>query len=61
MSKSFILQKDISAILNVLNGGKKSLSVNLKHSEGVKIIDKLAGNCDILLEPFRPGKNNKYI
>ncbi|KAF0766793.1 alpha-methylacyl-CoA racemase [Aphis craccivora] len=40
---------------NFLNGGKKSIGINLKHPEGIEITQKLIANADILLEPFRPG------
>lgn len=49
--------RDVS---NILNGGKKSICIDLKHSDGKKIIEKLAVNYDILLEPFRPGQKNVY-
>lgn len=45
-------------IANALNCGKKSIGINLKHPEGVKIIKKLTSKADILLEPYRPGKNS---
>ncbi|XP_026815067.1 alpha-methylacyl-CoA racemase isoform X2 [Rhopalosiphum maidis] len=38
-----------------LDGGKKSICINLKHPEGVEITQKLITNADILLEPYRPG------
>ncbi len=38
-----------------LNRGKKSITLNLKHSEGKKVFYKLVKECDILLENFRPG------
>lgn len=41
-----------------LNGGKKSISINLKHPEGIEITQKLIINADIVLEPYRPGKNS---
>jgi len=41
-----------------LNGGKKSICINLKHPEGVEITQKLIINADIVLEPYRPGKNS---
>ncbi|KAE9533121.1 hypothetical protein AGLY_009549 [Aphis glycines] len=42
-----------------LNGGKKSIGINLKHPEGIEITQKLIANADILLEPFRPGVMEK--
>ena len=35
--------------------GKRSLSVNLKHREGVETVLRLADHADVLLEPYRPG------
>lgn len=46
---------------NFLNGGKKSICINLKHPEGVEIIGKLINTTDIVLEPFRPGKNSQFF
>ncbi len=34
---------------------KKSVTVNLKHPEGVKIVRELAARSDIVVENFRPG------
>lgn len=38
-----------------LNRGKKSITVNLKTSEGRRIFFELVKRCDVLLENFRPG------
>lgn len=35
--------------------GKKSLALNLKEPEGVEILLRLAEQCDVLIEAFRPG------
>lgn len=43
---------------NFLNGGKKSISINLKQPEGIEIAQKLIINTDIVLEPYRPGKKS---
>jgi CoA:oxalate CoA-transferase len=37
------------------NGGKKSLTINLKSTEGRDILQRLAGTADVLVENFRPG------
>jgi formyl-CoA transferase len=37
------------------NAGKKSVTVNLKSSEGLEILKDLTADCDVLLENFRPG------
>src|SRR3546814_15078041 len=34
---------------------KKSLTLNLKHPDGLAILKKLIGEADILIENFRPG------
>ena len=35
--------------------GKRSLAIDLKHPEGFKVMQKLCGAADVLIEPFRPG------
>ena len=35
--------------------GKRSLAIDLKHLEGFKVMQKLCGVADVLIEPFRPG------
>lgn len=37
------------------NANKKSLTLNLKHQEGVEIFRRLAESADVLVENFRPG------
>jgi crotonobetainyl-CoA:carnitine CoA-transferase CaiB-like acyl-CoA transferase len=44
-----------SPIFDAVNRGKKSLALNLKHSEGKEILFKLLDEYDILVEGFRPG------
>ncbi|XP_071488142.1 succinyl-CoA:glutarate CoA-transferase-like [Diadema antillarum] len=39
-----------------INRNKKSLAVNLKHPEGIKVVQKLVGVSDVLLENYIPGK-----
>ena len=39
----------------VFNRGKRSLSLDLKHKDGLAVAKLLARNCDILIEGFRPG------
>ena len=38
-----------------LNRGKRSITLNLKHPEGKRVLLELAKRCDVLLENFRPG------
>jgi formyl-CoA transferase len=44
----------------VQSRNKKSVTVNLKHSEGQEIVRRLARGCDILVENFRPGALEKW-
>ena len=37
------------------NGGKRSLTVNLKHDRGKEVFAELVRGADVLLENFRPG------
>jgi crotonobetainyl-CoA:carnitine CoA-transferase CaiB-like acyl-CoA transferase len=39
----------------VYNRGKRSLCLDMKHKDGVAIARRLARNCDVLIEGFRPG------
>jgi len=38
-----------------LNRGKKSITVNLKNPEGVRLFKELVKRCDVLIENFSPG------
>lgn len=38
-----------------INRNKKSVAVNLKAKEGVALVQRLAGLCDVVVENFRPG------
>lgn len=44
-----------SAVFGQLNVGKKSIVLDLKSSEGLEAIRRLAATADILVENFRPG------
>jgi CoA:oxalate CoA-transferase len=44
-----------STYFMLLNRGKKSITVDLKHPEGVALIKRLAAKCDVVVENFRPG------
>ncbi|HXN41215.1 MAG TPA: CoA transferase, partial [Myxococcaceae bacterium] len=47
--------KGISTYFLSINRNKKSLAVNLKHPEGLKIVHALARRSDVVVENFRPG------
>lgn len=55
MQPPFIGSSTISASHATLNRSKRSLCLNLKHPEGVKIVKKLVKAYDIVVEQFRPG------
>lgn len=42
-----------------INRGKKSITLNLKSAEGIKILKEMVKKFDILLENFRPGTMEK--
>ncbi len=42
-----------------INRGKKSITINLKSPEGIKIIKEMVTEFDILIENFRPGTMEK--
>ena len=44
-----------TALSAVYNRGKRSLCLDLKHEDGSRIARQLAGDCDVLIEGFRPG------
>ena len=39
----------------VYNRGKRSVCLDMKHKDGIAIARRLAKNCDVLIEGFRPG------
>jgi crotonobetainyl-CoA:carnitine CoA-transferase CaiB-like acyl-CoA transferase len=45
----------VSVFFANTNRGKKSLALNLKTSEGVEAVMRLAATCDVVVESFRPG------
>ena len=38
-----------------INRGKQSLALDLKHPEGLAVVQRLAGRADVFVESFRPG------
>ena len=46
---------EVSPSFIAVNGGKRSISVNLKSSEGQEIVRKLAARADVVVENQRPG------
>jgi alpha-methylacyl-CoA racemase len=44
-----------SARYDILNRGRRSIVVDLKHEEGAAVVLRLVAEADVLLEGFRPG------
>jgi crotonobetainyl-CoA:carnitine CoA-transferase CaiB-like acyl-CoA transferase len=47
--------KRMGASFLAQNGGKKSLTLNLKHEQGKAVLRRLVASADVLVENFRPG------
>ena len=52
-------ETDISGYFSCVNWGKQSLALDITHEEGLEIIYRLAGQCDILLASYKPGDAGK--
>lgn len=48
-------KRDMGASFVAVNGGKQSVTLDLKHAEGKTILRKLVAEFDVLVENFRPG------
>ena len=48
-----------SALFSLNNRGKKSIALNLKDADGLKLAQQIAAGCDIVVENFRPGVAEK--
>jgi formyl-CoA transferase len=44
-----------SLYFTMLNGNKRSITIDSKHRKGKEIIDRLIRHCDVLVENFAPG------
>ncbi len=51
--------RGVNAFFLALNRNKRSLTLDLKHSKGREIVQRLLLACDVLLENFRPGTMEK--
>ena len=44
-----------SLYFTMLNGSKRSVTIDSKHAKGKEILDRLIRHCDVLVENFAPG------
>src|ERR1700676_4375124 len=44
-----------SLYFTMLNGSKRSITIDSKHPKGKEILDRLVKQCDVLVENFAPG------
>jgi formyl-CoA transferase len=44
-----------SLYFTMLNGSKRSITIDSKHPRGREVLDRLIRNCDVLVENFAPG------
>ena len=44
----------------IVNRAKRSLAIDLKTEQGVAIVQRLAGECDVFLQNYRVGKIDKF-
>lgn len=45
--------------LDCLGKGKRTIAIDIKNVKGQELVQKLSKNCDVLIEPFRPGVMEK--
>src|SRR5438046_35875 len=46
---------DVSPSFVAVNGGKRSITVDLKRPDGLEVVRKLAAQSDVVVENLRPG------
>jgi crotonobetainyl-CoA:carnitine CoA-transferase CaiB-like acyl-CoA transferase len=51
--------RGVNAFFLALNRNKRSLTLDLKHPQARRVLDRLLETCDVLLENFRPGTMEK--
>ncbi|WP_066073816.1 CaiB/BaiF CoA transferase family protein [Neobacillus soli] len=55
-----VMHGDNSVWWYIQSRNKKSITINLRDEQGQKIVKKLAGEVDVVLENFRPGTLEKW-
>ena len=53
-------QNGESAYFSSVNRGKKSITIDLRTSQGSDIVRRLLKDCDVLVENFRPGSMDRF-
>ncbi|MCY3790819.1 MAG: CoA transferase, partial [Gemmatimonadetes bacterium] len=53
-------QNGESAYFASVNRGKKSATIDLRQARGQDLARRLAGECDVLIENFRPGSMDRF-
>src|SRR5580698_10258057 len=48
-----------SLYFTMLNGSKRSITIDSKHPKGKEILDRLVKQCDVLVENFAPGARDR--
>ena len=51
---------DLSAYATVFNRGKRSLAIDLKTDAGLRIVQLMVADADIIIEGFRPGVMRRF-
>ncbi|MEX0583977.1 MAG: CaiB/BaiF CoA-transferase family protein [Sneathiella sp.] len=46
----------MSAMFTAVNGGKRSITLDLKHPDATNVVARLVKNADVVIQNFRPGK-----
>ena len=55
MAEGTFAEHRISPMFQYLNGGKRSLTLNLKSTEGIALARELIDRADVVVDNFRPG------
>ena len=53
-------QNGESAYYTSVNRGKKSITIDMRDERGAALVRRLAGECDVLVENFRPGSMDRF-
>ena len=53
-------QNGESAYFTGVNRGKKSITIDMRDERGAALVHRLAGECDVLVENFRPGSMDRF-